>query len=151
MSHPILSLNNAQNWQLFHRQIYRSQEAVSQGRVRGHIPIPPQTLPLLSDRNILAAGCHSDKAKSTWFSGGWLVPVVACGGEFLEADFGFYRLPLNSVRLIQIPAIAQSYKLRFQIPAWFEEISLSVYQYIGTEADSTEELIHELQTQISQL
>lgn len=144
MSTPILSLNNAQNWQQLYRHRFVSEAIVKQGRITGHIPIPPQVLPILSEHRILAIGAHSDTAKSSWFSGGWLTAIVQCGGEFLEADIAFYRVPLNSARLILMPSLSQSYKLRFRPHPWFEDVTLTIYQYIGTESDRTEDLIREL-------
>lgn len=150
MSHPVLTLNDAANWQLFYRQRYQSPTIAGAGRNRSHAPIVPQMLPPTLNNRIIAAGCNSAVAKPTWNVGGYLTPIVACGSEVLEADLESHRLLLNRARLILIPALAASCKLRYSIPPWFEEISISIYQYVGSETDSTENLIRELQTQISQ-
>lgn len=151
MSYPILSMGNAQNWQLLYSHHFVSEAIFNQGRISGHVPIPEQTLSVLSEHRILVAGAHSRTAKSTWYTGGYLTAIVETAGEFLDADLASYRVPLNSARLILLPQLAQSYKLRFRPQRWFEEITLNIYQYIGSEADSTEVLLRQIETKIDQL
>ncbi len=148
MSHPVLQLANASNWILFYRQYFRV-------RFLGpttYEPLAPITLPVQSEHRILVAGCTSQTAKSTWYLGGWLRPVIDTGAT----DFGFAELdrvpiPLNAPRLVMLPQVASNYKLRFEVPYWHQEITLTVYQYIGPDVDSTEVLIDSLQADLSRI
>jgi hypothetical protein len=146
MGRPILQLGNAQNWQAFFNGSYSAQ-IINGGR--DFVPLGSVTLPVLSDRRILVAGTTSTAASPNWRTGGWLTPILQCGGApFQQADLRSERIPLESTRILILPDLTEGYRLRFSIPRWLKQVDLEIWQYIGPEKDSTEELIRQLQTQI---
>jgi hypothetical protein len=139
--------SDATQWQQIYTNLFKQQS------LNGYqsLPIPPQTLPVLAEHRILAVVAESQMAKSTWRYGGSITAIVDCGAaEFGLADVQRYPLSLNKVKLCILPDFASSYRLRYECPWWFEEIDLTIYQYIGSVTDSTENLILEVQQQLNQ-
>lgn len=151
MSHPILQLGNSNNWALLYSETLSAEVTLSG---RGFKPIPESLLPVQADHRILVVNTFSNKGvRDTWKTGGWLTPVIAWGGNnnVQDADLGSYRIPLNQSRLLLLPNIAPTYKLRFSTPSWFQQIALTVYQYSGPEDDSTELMIQDVQSQLDRI
>ena len=148
MSYPVLQLGNASNWQLLYANTYTSQSLGP----RGYKPIPRILLPVQAEHRILVAGCRNPLAKDTWYLGGWLRPIISTGAtDFGNAELDRIPVPLNNPRLILLPQVASSYLLQLEIPFWHEQINFILYQYIGTESDSTEVLVTSLKSQLDQI
>jgi hypothetical protein len=148
VSYPILQLGNSSNWLKFYSQYFRVEFKTP----KEYIPLPPVTLPVQSEHRVLVAGCTSQTAKGSWYLGGWLRPIVETGDtDFVFAELDSIPVPLNVPRLILLPQIAGSYRLRFEVPFWHQEITLTIYQYIGPDVDSTEVLLGSLKSQLDQI
>jgi hypothetical protein len=148
MGHPIFQPADPTKWSL----LYSQQFAVERYNARQYQPIPPQRLPILAENRVLVVGSASQRAKATWKHGGILHAMVNTGATpFQLADVASYRLGCNQAKLIILPAIASTYQLRFEIPSWFEEVNLTIFEYLGPVTDSTENLIAELQSSVNQL
>lgn len=148
MSRLIFDSANSANW----RSLYQHQFVPQQIKPGERTLIPATVLPVLAESRILLARTSSQFAKSTWRNGGSLTPLIDCGVTgFAETGLSSYRLPCNAARLLIFPNFSTAYKLRFSCPWWFDEITLTLYEYIGDERDSTEDLIQELKTQVQLL
>lgn len=116
--------------------------------------IYPVELPWLTHSRIFLVGATSIKAKPNWYRAGYLaqqvdgVPVNdAVVFEGMQAtpttaiDASQRVIPLNSMQLVIFPRLADSYRLRFTPVHWLKEFTLGIWEYRGTESDSTEDLI----------
>lgn len=148
MSRLIIDPANGQNWRL----LYQHQFTTQQTAPRERSLIPDTVLPVQAESRVLAVKTFSQFAKSTWRSGGSLTPLLNSGvADLGQLSLSRYQLPCNGARLLIFPKFSTTYQLRFSCPWWFDEIALTIYEYIGTESNSTEELIRELQTQVQLL
>lgn len=147
MGHPVLQLSNAANWEDVYNE---STTALSITSTR-HAPISEITVPVLFERHIIAVYATSNTAKSTWHFAGFLNQKIRLGlipGGLPDADAVQRRkIWLNRVTLLFFPKITSTYSVSFNIPNWFNTISLNIFEYRGIESDSTEDLIRELANQ----
>ncbi|MGG6266304.1 hypothetical protein ACQ4M3_08850 [Leptolyngbya sp. AN03gr2] len=148
MSRLIIDPANSTNW----RQLYQHKFVTQQIKPRERTIIPATVLPIQAESRILAAKTYSQFAKDTWRKGGTLTPLINCGMDgFQQTALGSYSLPCNGARLLIFPKFSTTYQLKFSCPWWFDEIELTLYEYMGAESNSTEDLIRELQTQVQLL
>lgn len=148
MSRLVIEPANSNNW----RQLYQHKFVTQEVGPRERSLIPATVLPVLAESRILVAKIYSQYAKDTWRNGGSLMPLINCGmSGFQETGLSSYRLPCNGARLLILPKFSTTYKLKFSCPWWFSEVELTIYEYIGDESDSTEDLIREMQTQMQLL
>ena len=146
MSQPVLQLTTQGNW----NQIYdESRSAVPMSPVGGHYPIPAFEIPFLFDKHIIAVRCLSTSAKATWRFAGTLSQRFRAGTggstsplPILDAEI--LSLRLNRSRLVVFKQYTQQYELLFESPPWIKDMRLSIWQYIGEQSDSTEDLLREL-------
>lgn len=147
MGKLLLQLGNNQNWQ----QLYGNRwTALRLDGDKKYVPIPAQTLPVLAERRILVVGGASADALGHWTTAGWLIPKLYISGvsyPFLEANLKTERVPLNDYQLIILPDFGHAYRLEFRIPRWLKEVELDLWQYVGEEKDSTDELLKQLAPQ----
>lgn len=151
MSHPILQLGNAQNWALLYSETLVSEKTLDG---RGFKPIPARLIPVVVDHRILIVGTFSNTGiRETWHTGGWITPLISWGGNnnTLDADLNGWRIPLNKHRLVLLPNVASTYKLRFAPPQWMQQIAVNIYQYSGPEDDSTEVMIAQALSQLDRI
>lgn len=147
MGKLLLQLGNNQNWERLYNRRWDA-DRIDSGKK--YVPIPVQTLPVLADRRILVVGGASADALGHWTTAGWLVPKLYISGlsyPFLEANLNTERIPLNDYRLLILPDLSHSYRLEFRIPKWLKEVELDIWQYIGDEKDSTDELLKQMSPQ----
>lgn len=144
MGNPVLQLSNSANWEDVYNE---STTALSITSTR-HAPISEITVPVLFERHIIAVYATSSTAKPTWHFAGFLNQKIRLGlipGGLPDADAVQRRkIWLNRVTLLFFPKITSTYSVSFNIPKWFNTISLNIFEYRGIESDSTEDLIREL-------
>jgi len=145
MSHLVFQPTDATKWQLLYNSHFQRQPK----NATEDYPIPPQLLPILAEHRVLAVAVNSQAAKSTWRYGGSIIAVLNCGAtDFGKVDAARYSLPCNGSKLVILPGIASTFQLRYEVPWWFPEVALSIYQYIGPVSDSTENLIEQLRSDL---
>ncbi len=146
MSEPVLQLQSQGNW----NQIYdESRSAVPLTPAGGHIPIPAFEIPFLFDRHIIAVRCLSPTAKATWRFAGMLSQRFRAGtggsaSPLPTLDATSLALRINRSRLVVFQKYTAEYELLFESPPWIKDMRLSIWQYLGSESDTTEDLIREL-------
>lgn len=142
MSNTLVQFNNPNNWIEFYSNRFTAQPVGNGAR---YLPIPSQTLSIVSDSPIIAAKAQSDEALRNWQTGGWLTPLYDLSStNLLEVRANRYSVPLRFTRLIVVPDFALTFQLRFDAPKWLKEVRLDIWQYIGPIDDSTEKLIRQL-------
>lgn len=142
MSNLLVQFNNPNNWIEFYGNRFTAQPV---GGGTRYLPIPSQTLSIVSDSPIIAAKTQSDSALVNWQTGGWLTPLYDLSStNLLEVRANRYSIPLKFTRLIVVPDFALTFQLRFDAPKWLKDVRLDIWQYIGPIDDSTEKLIRQL-------
>lgn len=152
MSNPVLQLGNSANWQ----QLYSiSNNAVTLGAGSAFAPIPPITVPVLIESHIITVLVTCDSAKDTWNFGGLLSQKINLGltvGGLPNSDgVQKHKLYLNRLTLLTFPRFTSSYTVELEVPKWFRQVSLILWQYIGPVADTTENLIQSVQSDLARI
>lgn len=152
MGNPVLQLGNSANWE----QLYSTSiNAVSLGAGTAFAPIPKITVPVLISSHIIVVSVTCNAAKDTWNFGGLISQKINLGltvGGLPDADgVQKSKLYLNRLTLLILPQLTSTYSVEFEIPKWFRQVSIILWQYIGTEADSTELMIQNLQTDLTRI
>jgi hypothetical protein len=148
MSNLILELNNSQNWEA----VYSTSSSAVRSSDGNYVSIPEITVPILLEKRIIVVGINSVSAKSTWHFGGYINRKIRTGitdGGNADSTIERKRVSLNELNLIQFSRISANYALSLEVPRWFKDVTLSLWQYIGIEKDSTEELINQLQVDVT--
>jgi hypothetical protein len=142
VSSLLVSFNNPANWIEFYGNNFTATPVGIRDR---YVPIPSQTLSIVSDSRIIAARTQSTTALKTWQVGGWLTPLYDLSSTSLrEVRASRYAVPLKYTSLILVPDFALTFQLRFDAPKWMRDVRLDIWQYIGPIDDSTEKLIRQL-------
>lgn len=123
--------------------------------------IEPIELPYLTDKHIFLVGASSSKAKPSWLRAGYFYQQIdgirvddtlifeGLGAvPSTEVDYSRRMIKLNAIELVTFPKITNDYRLRFEALPWIEEITLGVWEYVGTESDSTEDLINAVRSKL---
>lgn len=135
---PVLDLQNPQNW----NSIYESGVLRVSRVGSGWIPIPAFDIPVICQHHILFCTAESQLAKQFWWLGirlQMLIDVPGTPFEVIQADK--INIPVNRGFLARFPQLTDQFRLRVEVPPWHEEISIRLWEYTGSSADSTEDLI----------
>lgn len=152
MGNPVLQLGNSANWE----QLYStSVNAVSLGAGSAFAPIPKITVPVLISSHIIVVSVTSSAAKDSWYFGGLISQKINLGltvGGLPDSDgVQKSKLYLNRLTLLIFPRLTSSYSVEFEIPKWFRQVSIILWQYIGQVEDSTELMLLSLQNDLSRI
>lgn len=145
-------------WELTY---YQKLVGNSQNR-RARAPlIDPVELPYLTDSHVFLVGAAWLNAKPTWIRAGYFYQqisgihvddtVVFEGlGQVptTEVDGTRRLIKLNAIELVMFPKLTSSYRLRFEALPWIEQVTLGVWEYRGTETDTTEDLINAVRSKL---
>lgn len=142
MSALVLNLTSQANW----LQVYDELREVERVTLNEYNPLPKFSIPFLFDKRILSIRTNSTTAKPYWRYAGQLTQrfQIGTGGTntlLPVADFTRKRLNLNRTELVILPQYTSVYELLLEVPYWIEDLRLTIWEYTGPEADSTEQLI----------
>lgn len=144
----VLQLGSAANWS----DVYFVTVSASQINAERYAPIPKINVPIQLESPILAVYISCTPPKPTWYFGGWLNQKIFTGltvGGVTDAENVQRRkIWLNKISLIRLEQLSTSYSITFDVPKWFQSVSIQVWEYIGPIADSTEALISELKQDV---
>jgi len=137
-----LELGNSENWE----SIWSNTITAQQGTFpNSHLPIPNQEVPILLNRHVLACAVSSATAKPTWnfagFLGQKLFSGLIVGGSPDTFAVNKYKLWLDRITLLTFDKLTPTYSVVFEIPKWFDQVTINLWQYIGADRDSTDDLI----------
>jgi hypothetical protein len=147
-----INLTQLGSWELMYlRKLVGSNSSTYQ---YGAPRIYPVEMPWLTHCRIFLIAATSIKAKPSWYRAGYLhqqIDGVAVNDSAVfqgiqatpttAVDANQQVIPLNSMQLVIFPKLADSYRLRFTPVRWLEEVTLGIWEYRGSESDSTEDLI----------
>ena len=145
MSQPLPHLTIQSNWNPVYDE-HRNAIAVTD---KDFAPIAAFEIGFLFESHILAVRCLSASAKAHWRFGGSLSQKfpIGTGGtasslpEVIAAE---RQMRLNRTALIRFPKLTSNYQLVFEPAYWHQHIRLTIWEYVGPESDTTEELIQTL-------
>jgi len=148
MSFSGLALGNQNNWQSF----YTSTTQAVFTSTTSYTPIPTVTIPVLLESHIIAVTVSCSNAKPTWNFGGYLNQRVNLGlivGGLPDSDAVQKRkLWLNRLTLLIFPELTSTYAISFDVPKWFQDFTVTVFEYIGP-SSTTDDLINSLQQTVN--
>lgn len=126
--------------------------------------IDPFEIPLLFSQHVLAINCFSRDVKPRWRTAGYLTQTYS-GVSFEDGststtpatptfgvDAANERIGLNTIELLTLPRLAADFYLWFDPVPWLSSLTLSLWEYQGTETpDRIEELIETVKIDIARL
>jgi hypothetical protein len=147
-------LSNSANWELVSNQFFQ--------------PIPtsganPNTIypiyefpisPILFENPLVAIYAKSPSAPPHWQFAGLLIQRVAVGlviGGLNEAIQETKAVRLNTIQVFNLPQYTSTYQLNFRVARWLRDIELNVWRYIGSQSDSTENMIQGLEQDLARI
>ena len=157
----VVDLATVGAWELTYYQKHTGN--LQNRRIRAPL-IEPIELPYLTDKHIFLVGATSLKAKPSWLRAGYFyqqIDGIHVDDTLIfeglgqvpttEVDFTRRLIKLNAIELVIFPKITNDYRLRFEALPWIEEITIGVWEYVGTESDSTEDLIQSVRAKLETL
>jgi hypothetical protein len=123
--------------------------------------IQPFEIPLLFSQHVLAINVYSRDVKPKWRTGGYLTQTYS-GVSFEDSpisdspssptygvDAESKRIGLNTVELLNLSRLANDFYLWFDPVPWMPSLTLSIWEYTGTETpERLEELIETVKVDI---
>lgn len=148
-----LELSTSTNWQ----DAYSASASATYlpGSTTSHERIPPIEVPLLFDSHVLAVYPDSTTAKDWWITAGWvsrrIQTGITIGGSPDVRATESQKLIFREINLIIYPNITSTYSLVIDAPYWFDQLSISVWEYIGPVSYSNETLIIDQNIQLDRI
>lgn len=142
MGEPLLDLQGQGVW----TQVFDELREATKLSETFYAPIPAFEIGFSFEAHILAIRCLSQTAKANWRfagnlsqrlqinTGGTASPLPTVTAEQIA-------LRLNRAKLVRFPRLTAAYELLFEPPHWLKDLRLTVWQYTGTESDTTEEMV----------
>ncbi|MEG4484848.1 hypothetical protein [Microcoleus sp. D2_18a_B4] len=105
--------------------------------------IPNYIPPYEFEKHILAIHVSNSEAKESWNFAGWVSQKIRLGvGPNQAAEpVANRKLWLRRTQLLIFQPLATTYTLEIGFPRWFKQASLTIWEYWGPQADSTENKI----------
>lgn len=151
MSRIIRALGEVNHWEEVYNQFFRATPAPGVN-ANAYDPIPPVAPPFIFDKFVLAIATSSVDVKPHWFLAARVKQQIrALSSNYIDVAGPSLPLQLNKTQLVVLPQVAADYKLRLDIPWWHTEMGFTIWQYVGPETDSTEDLIDTLKVDIARL
>ncbi len=148
MGNLVVDIGNTNNWELHYTV---SLTAVPVGNNR-YIPIPRQEVPILFDKNIIAVLATSDTVRAyAGFIGQKFRTGITAGNAPNAESFASHRLYKNRLGIFTFDPLAATYSLVLGPPFWAQDMKYTVWQYIGPQGDTTENLITVLQSTVDDI
>ncbi len=156
-----LGLNTAGNWRLIYYQTHQGDPA--KRKIRAPM-IDVIEIPISIPGRILAVGASYIGAPPSWYTAGFFYQEVGgvslddtlvfpgvSGGSGAVLDASKRRIVLNTVELHIFERLATEHSYRFEAMAWIPRIVLGVWEYIGAESDSTEDLLQTVRVDLARV
>ncbi|MDZ7960559.1 MAG: hypothetical protein RMY34_22205 [Aulosira sp. DedQUE10] len=144
-----LQLGNSANWEVVHNANVSAVQIPIVGGGYKIVPIPEISIAVLLDVFVLAVSVSTNVPDGrNWKFAGNLRQQVSTGivfGGSQDASFNRrYALFLDKINLLLLQPLSVDYSIFIKVPDWFEDASIIVWRYTGTDTDSTEELVNQI-------
>lgn len=148
----IYDIDNTTNW----LQIYSDdfQATYIQGQqIPIYTPIPKTELPVNIDSSLVAIHCTSTQYPNSQKYLGSVVQAVLINQSFPTdtATANAKRIYSNQTVLAQFTEFDDTYRLVLSVRWWVEQLSITVYEYIGLENFKIENRLNIIEEKINQL
>ena len=156
-----LNLSNAGNWRLIYYQQHVGDK--SKSKIRAPL-IEIIEIPITIASRVLAVGASYLEAPPSWNTAGYFYQEVSgvalddalvfpgvSGSPTAVVDASKRRITLNTIELHIFERLATEHRYRFEAMRWIPKITLGVWEYIGAETDSTEELLETLKVDLTRI
>lgn len=148
-----IDLSDGTRWRKIFEQIYFAEPIG--GQRNKFRPIPLVIVPTFLDTHIIAVTVFNQQSKPTWSLGGRVFQLIQVSDQ---SDLGIFRpnkvysLFINNTSSITFDKLSPTYRVGIQIPKWFIEAYVNVWQYIGSEEFSTiEDKLSDIDTTLNQV
>lgn len=150
MSEPVLELTRKGSWNQIYNEAREAVQATPEG---GFYPIPAFEVPFLFERNVLAVRCFSRTAKAHWKLAGYLVQRIRIGtggtaSPLPSVDSHRVYMRLNRTALVVFKRLSPTYELVLENATWLKDLQVTIWEYQGSQSDTTEDLIQTLKIDI---
>lgn len=131
-----LALENIANYSKIFEGTLEGETILTIGGREQYRPIPPWDFPILLDNHRLAIRMEDSTASARWYLGARvdaLLRTTALSETLPLATIGYFRFDarINRTIFVEIPEKSAQYRLRFEIPFWFQAVTIIVWEYIG--------------------
>lgn len=131
--------------------VYRTAKTTN-----GKTFIKPVDLYKTFKSEFIAVGISVSNSRENWRNGGYLAQEIrfVTGTNYANNNKAFYRLPdllINDVTIIRVGKLAETYRLRYFPPNYFTDVSLKVWEYVGTVNDTNQVTDAELEGKLTDL
>jgi hypothetical protein len=113
------------------------------------ISIPRISIPILLHGRVIVFGTSSANAKPNWRFAGTLtqrLEIPSLGSGLVD---GFKQtVRINALSLLVLPNLTPDYRLDLDVFPWIQDISFSLWRYIGPEVDELVQLIETVKVDI---
>ena len=130
--------SNNLNWDLILRETYIGQSIPTTPPT--YLPIPPKLISL--DAKVVLIGTRNDKAKSSWYTAGWVSPRLNFSPSSTSQFGGLVqgesrrRLSLNRLNLVRFENFdLNPYAIELNIARWHSEMLVEIWKYSGNQDD----------------
>jgi hypothetical protein len=144
-----LQLGNSANWEVVHNASVSAVQLPLVGGGYKIVPIPEISIAVLLDVFVLAVSVSTNVPEGRdWRFAGNLRQQISTGivfGGSQDATFSKrYALFLDKINLLLLQPLSVDYSIFIKVPDWFEDASVIVWRYTGTDTDSIEELVNQI-------
>lgn len=156
-----LNLSNAGSWRLIYSQLHVGDK--DQRKIKAPM-IDVIEIPVSIPGRILAVGASYIAAPPSWYTAGFFYQEVGgvsldnrllfpglVGSPIAAVDASKRRITLNTIELHIFERLATEHYYRFEAMAWIPKLTLAVWEYIGTESDSTEDLLQTVRVDLARV
>ena len=153
-----LNLTGLGAWELTYFQ--RIQGNPEYKRFRAPM-IEPVEIPYLTDKHLFLVGATYSKAPPSWQRAGYIYQQIdgiriddavifeGLGSNSSTAvDANRQLVRLNTIQFVDFTQLTETYRLRFEALPWIPEITLGIWEYVGTESDTTEDLLNAVRAKL---
>ncbi len=108
-----------------------------------YTPLSPVDVPIQFDKPLIAISTNSINALPHWITAGWISQKIYTGltvtGGIGDATLTNQRILLNRLNLFKMSIdLATSYSITYHFPRWMFDLSITIWQYTGTEVENDE-------------
>jgi hypothetical protein len=153
-----LNLTGLGAWELTYSR--RIQGNLQNKRFRAPL-IEPVEIPYLTDKHLFLVAATYSKAPPTWQRAGYIYQQIdgiriddavvfeGLGSNSSTAvDAQRQLVRLNTIQFVNFIQLTETFRLRFEPLPWIPELTLAVWEYAGTQSDTTEDLLNAMRAKL---
>lgn len=143
-------LQNDSNWQ----QVYTEEREVVYDAAGGYTALPAFEIPFTFEGQIIAIRALSKNAKFTWNFAGKISQRIQLGGGATPLPVATQfeqNLRINRSTLLVLSKLTTEYELLFEPFYWIKHINLTIWEYIGTAEEVTNEALVRIEGKIDDI